>query len=190
MTEEENGKNNKERTWVGRWFCTSIYSVGREFAVSPKTAGCGLFYYNFITTSNGQYFCLYSFICHAVATAGMWSACPSSRKGLWIMSHTLVKFMGMVYSAQLKVSLELLIWAEYSHWTFLWFLSVIQFAIKMFTDLLDKDLALNAFLLGQTFFQRILLCSPKWPIMWAQLLVQTDAFKYRQRIFHQLSAYH
>jgi len=36
------------------------------------------------------------------------------------------------------------------------FLSVIQFAIKMFTEL-DKDLVLNAFLLHQTFFQRILM---------------------------------
>jgi hypothetical protein len=62
------------------------------------------------------------------------------------------KFMGMPMLSSTKGKLRVIDLGTVFAVNIPVVLDIIQFAIKMFTDLLDRDLALNALLLCQTCF--------------------------------------
>jgi hypothetical protein len=84
--------------------------------------------------------------------------------------------------AQLKVRSRIWFCDECSQWTFSRHSSMVNFTLNILKKVTNNYLAVNASLLRQTFFGWMRTLS------WASrdvstMLVLTDAFKYRQRVF-------
>jgi len=90
------------------------------------------------------------------------------------------KFMGMPTLSSAQGKLRVIDLGTVFTLTFLWFLNAIQFAIKMFTDLLDKDLALNTFTAIVDLSQFNNSCL-KWPASTlVDLIFQSHSFSFNQ----------